>query len=421
VQKGRVRYDPHGRPVNIAGVISDVTERKEANAQLALAQKMEALGQLTGGVAHDFNNLLTPIIGALDLVRRRHCEDERTQKLLNGALQAAERAAALTHRLLSFARRQVLQPRVVDVATLIDGIVDLIRRSLGPTVIVAFDLPGELPSALVDPNQLELALLNLAINSRDAMPAGGKLTIGVCTGDTAHGNPLRLATGKYIRISVTDTGIGMDAATLARATEPFFSTKGVGKGTGLGLSMIHGLAAQSGGALQLSSRLGEGTCAELWLPATQETAHVAREPVLEPVAAFRAAKVLLVDDEEIVRVATADMLRDIGYLVIEAGAASHALSILRSGADVDLLVTDYLMPGMTGGALIKELRASGNNVPILLITGYEAASEDVPEDVLRLSKPFRQVDLASKVGELLHGDLSRPSPSSSVGPTPGSK
>ncbi|MFS0773239.1 ATP-binding protein [Sphingomonas sp. 1P08PE] len=407
-KKGRIRVDAEGRPVRMIGVVTDVTTRKEADVQLAQAQKMDAIGQLTGGVAHDFNNLLTPIVGSLDLVRRRHKDDERTQRMVGGALQAAERAATLTQRLLAFARRQALQPTAVDVGALIDGIVDLIRRSLGPTIRVVLEVPGDLPSARVDPNQLELALLNLAINSRDAMPGGGQLTITVACADVEERNAIGLGAGRYVRILAGDTGIGMDKATLARATEPFFSTKGVGKGTGLGLSMIHGLAAQSGGTLTLASEPGRGTSIELWLPATGEQAAAATERPAEPKPARRAARVLLVDDEEIVRSATAEMLRDIGYHVVEAASGSQALAAVRAGVEIDVVVTDYMMPGMSGAALIGELRTTARSLPALLITGYAATGEDVPDDVPRLSKPFRQVELATRVDELLHRPDDRP-------------
>jgi len=401
-KKGRLRFDDTGRAVRLTGVVTDITTRKEADAQLAQAQKMDAVGQLTGGVAHDFNNLLTPIVGSLDLVRRRHKDDERTQRMIGGALQAAERAATLTQRLLAFARRQALQPRAVDIAALIDGMVDLIRRSLGPTIKVVLEVPEGLPSARVDPNQLELALLNLSINARDAMPGGGQLTITAAAANVEERNAVGLAAGRYVRVVASDSGVGMDKATLARATEPFFSTKGVGKGTGLGLSMIHGLAAQSGGTLTLASEPGRGTTVELWLPATHEEPAAVADRRSEPVPARRAARVLLVDDEDIVRFATADMLRDVGYTVVEAASGSQALAAIRGGAEVDLIVTDYLMPGMTGAALIAELRGSGHMLPALLITGYAATGADVPADVPRLSKPFRQVDLAARVDELLH-------------------
>lgn len=399
--KGRVRYDAAGTPIRMTGVISDITARKAADEQVAQAQKMDAIGQLTGGVAHDFNNLLTPIVSSLDTVRHRLKDDPRSQRLVDAGLQAAERAAALTHRLLAFARRQALQPRAVDVGALIDGIVELIRRSLGPTIEIALEVPRHLPAALVDPNQLELALLNLAINARDAMPGGGRLTFMVSTAVVAAHDGAGLHPGAYLCIRAADTGVGMDRTTLARATEPFFSTKGVGKGTGLGLSMVDGLAAQSGGTLRLSSAPGQGTAIELWLPATDETPPAGNERVAEPARARRPAKILLVDDEELVRSATADMLRDIGYQVLEAGSGREALAVLKSGADLEAVVTDYLMPGMNGGELIGEMRRTAHLLPALLITGYAAAGDDVPGDVARLSKPFRQRELAAKVEELL--------------------
>jgi signal transduction histidine kinase len=407
VKKGRVRNDEQGRPTHITGVVSDITERKEADVQIAQAQKMDAIGQLTGGVAHDFNNLLTPIVGGLDLIRRRHKDDEYTQKIIGGALQAAERAATLTHRLLSFARRQTLQPRAIDISMLINGIVELIRRSLGPTINVTLQYEENLPTARVDPNQLELALLNLAINARDAMPGGGQLTISIGLASAGRQNNFALTPGEYVCVRVTDTGVGMDAATLARATEPFFSTKGLGKGTGLGLSMAHGLAAQSGGTLKLSSTPGRGTTVELWLPVTTEIAESAPEPHSVLVAARQPATVMLVDDEEVVRFATAEMLRDVGYTVVEVGSANQALTALRSGTEVDMLVTDYLMPGMTGAALIAELQSAGSLLPVLLITGYTAAGEDVPPSVPRLSKPFRQIDLAAMVDKLVQRPSSK--------------
>lgn len=396
--KGRVHYDEARRPIRMTGVVSDITSRREADARLAQAAKMDSIGQLTGGVAHDFNNLLTPIIGNLDLLRRRNIGDERVQRLIAGALQAAERGATLTQRLLAFARRQTLEPQAVDIGALVDGMVELVRRSLGPTVEIAVEIPRRLPAARVDPNQLELALLNIAINGRDAMPSGGKLTVRAELAESSFG---ALKPGSYIRLSVIDTGVGMDKRTQERAIEPFFTTKGLGQGTGLGLSMAHGLAAQSGGMLRLSSEPGRGTTVELWLPTAGETIQAGDVAAIEKTPARRAATVLLVDDEELVRAATADMLRDLGYVVVEASSGAQALSMLRSSLAAELLVTDYLMPGMSGAALIKELRASGLGVPSLLITGYANAGQDVPQDVPKLSKPFRQADLAARVDDLI--------------------
>lgn len=399
--KGRVRYHPDGRPVRMTGVVADITARKEAEMQLAQARKMDAIGQLTGGVAHDFNNLLTPIVGSLDLLRRRNPDDDKAQRLIGGAMQAAERAATLTQRLLAFARRQALKPQPVDVGALIEGMSDMLQRSLGPTITIALELPRHLPSVRVDPNQLELALLNLAINARDAMPGSGKLTITVGSTVADDHNLLDLQPGRYVRIVASDTGVGMDKATLARATEPFFSTKGIGKGTGLGLSMIHGLAAQSGGTLRIESAPGQGTAITMWLPVTDEAAARVDGGAQEPVHAHAAARILLVDDEEIVRTATAEMLRDIGYIVTEAASASQALTAVRGGIEIDGVVTDYLMPGMNGAQLIRELYRNGRTMPVLLITGYAAKGEDVPTGIPVLSKPFRQAELARMLNTVL--------------------
>ena len=399
--KGRVHYDGAGRPVRMTGVVADITARKEADARLAQAAKMDTIGQLTGGVAHDFNNLLTPIIGSLDLLRRHAGSDARSGRLIENATQAAERAATLTQRLLAFARRQTLEPRSVDTGALINGIVELARRSLGPTIDIAVEVPPRLAAARVDPNQLELALLNLAVNARDAMPAGGRLTIAAGEVLVDARNALSLRPGAYVRIAAADTGTGMDKATLARAVEPFFSTKGIGRGTGLGLSMVHGLAAQSGGTLRVESTPGTGTTVELWLPVSDEAGETVDRRRPEPAAVRRTATVLLVDDEEMVRTMTADLLRDVGYGVVEMSSGAQALSALRSGLEADMIVTDYLMPGMTGAALIEELRREGNRLPVLLITGYANAGDDVPPDVPRLSKPFRQVDLTARIDELV--------------------
>lgn len=401
---GRVRRDLDGTPSRITGVVSDITARREADARLAQAQKMDAVGQLTGGVAHDFNNLLTPIVGSLDLLRRRLVDDERGQKLVMAALSAAERASTLTQRLLAFARRQTLQPSAVNISSLIDGITDLMRRSLGPTIEVVIDVPGDLSSARADPNQLELALLNLAINARDAMPGGGRLTVTAAEIDVEEGSIAALKAGRYIRVTATDTGTGMDEHTLAHAIEPFFSTKGVGKGTGLGLSMVHGLAAQSGGTLTISSVVGQGTSIAVWLPATSEAADTGSGQLSELKKPERTTKVLLVDDEELVRSATADMLRDIGYVVEEVNSGAQAIEILRSEHDIHAVVTDYLMPGMTGAQLINEVRQSGLSIPVLLITGYANTAEDVSDEVPKLPKPFRQVDLANRLAELIVED-----------------
>src|SRR5918993_930760 len=348
-------------------------EREEALAQLHEAQKLETIGQLTGGVAHDFNNLLTPVMGNLDMLRRRiPADDLRSQRLIENALQATGRAATLVQRL------------------------------------VAFAAPTTLPAARVDPSQLELALLNLAINARDAMPRGGRLTMEVRLDEVRGGRGDRLDEGDYIRISVIDTGVGMDASTLKRAVEPFFSTKGLGKGTGLGLSMVHGLAAQSGGALMLSSTPGVGTRAELWLPVADEAA-AANEPLhVETVLAARPSTVLLVDDEELVRIGTAETLTDLGYSVIQAGSGVEALAALRRGeVEIDLLVSDYLMPGMNGADVVHEARRLRPDLPTLLMTGYTNLVQGAGAELPRLAKPFRQAELAARIAELMEAAAAR--------------
>lgn len=421
--RGRPVYDEDGKPVHRTGVSHDITERKKAEkslrelanelerrvdertreremalAQLHEAQKLETLGQLTGGVAHDFNNLLTPVMGGLDMLRRMH-SDSRSQRLIEGALQASDRARTLVSRLLAFARRQNLEARPVDTANLVEGMLDLIKRSLGPQIQVRLNIVPNLAAAMVDPNQLELALLNLAVNARDAMPEGGVLTIHLSEERISDANEMDLAEGGYIKLCILDTGTGMDAATLKRAIEPFYSTKGIGKGTGLGLSMVHGLAAQSGGALHLSSTPGFGTTAELWLPIADQPARPSQLPADESVEASRPLEILLIDDEELVRIGTADMLADLGHQVTHVASGPHALSRLRSQR-FDLLITDYLMPGMNGIEVAREARQLRPEMPVLLITGFADLATEVVPEITRLAKPFRRSDLSRTINGL---------------------
>ena len=382
-------------------VSAAVAERETAMAQLHEAQKLETIGQLTGGVAHDINNLLTPIIGALDFLARRDPEmDARAQRLLDGALQSADRAKTLVHRLLGFARRQALEARAVDVLGLLEGMRDLITSSVGPSIELKLIAPDDLPAALTDPNQLELAVLNLCVNSRDAMPNGGSLTIiaepvAVGPRDLPHLKP-----GAYLRVSVIDTGAGMDSATLGKAVEPFFSTKGLGKGTGLGLSMVHGFTAQLGGGFNLTSEVGEGTRADLYLPVAKGAAEPAAQA--RPHLSEQSTKLtlLLVDDEDLVRHGTAEMLRDLGHTVHEAAGGAEALGKLADGLEVDAVVTDYMMPRMNGGEFAAKLRQAEVDVPILVITGY--AGGDLNLELPQLAKPFRQSDIAAALERLLH-------------------
>ncbi len=379
-------------------IIDAIAEREQAQEALRQSQKLESMGQLTGGVAHDFNNLLTPIVGSLDMLQRRGVGGEREQRMIDGALQSAERAKTLVQRLLAFARRQPLQPAPVDVAALVEGMAELIASTSGPQVRVLVEAAPDLPAATADANQLEMALLNLGVNARDAMDGGGTLRISVTQEHADLGHRAGLPAGDYILLSVADTGVGMDEATLKRAVEPFFSTKGIGKGTGLGLSMVHGLALQLGGALTISSRRGVGTNVELWLPVSAQP--VARAEADRPVTvAGGKGHVLLVDDEEIVRASTADMLAELGYEVSEAPSAEVALTRLRGGLAADFLVTDHLMPGMTGGELAREVRDLYPRIKSLLVSGY-AEVEEVAPDLPRLAKPFRQADLAASLASL---------------------
>ncbi|MEK0084400.1 ATP-binding protein [Benzoatithermus flavus] len=378
-------------------------ERESALAQLFQAQKVDAVGQLTGGVAHDFNNLLMAVLTNLDLLRNRLAGDPKALRLIGGAIQAAERGATLTQRLLAFARRQDLQPRAVDLPELVQGLADLLQRSVGPLVCIRIEAPQDLPAARVDPHQLELALLNLAVNARDAMPTGGTLTIALARDTVGFAHPAGLAPGDYVRIDVIDVGVGMDATTLRRAVEPFFSTKGPGRGTGLGLSMVHGLAAQSGGTLQLTSRLGEGTTATLWLPVA-EVGRIAAEEAAsaEPIhASERSATILVVDDDALVRMGTVAMLDELGHSVMEADSGQEALELLRERTDIDLVITDYAMPGMTGAALAREVRELRPGLPVLLATGYAELPEGATLDLPRLGKPYRLAELAALLRELL--------------------
>ena len=374
-------------------------EHELALAKLHEAQKLETLGQLTGGVAHDFNNLLTPVIGNLDLLRRRLPPKDPSQRLIESGLQAASRAATLVQRLLAFARRQDLSVRSVNVGTLLDGMSDMIRRSLGPSIEIEISHSPGLPPARVDPNQLELAILNLAINARDAMPRGGKLAIEASSAQCEPSGVLK--PGDYVRISVRDSGTGMDERTLARAVEPFFSTKGLGKGTGLGLSMVHGLAAQLGGSLFLSSRPGDGTTAEIWLPEAAEAASPDDMESRLTVSAPREAAIILVDDEDLVRFGTSEMLSELGYTVVEANSGAEALRLLRTGDPPDLMITDYLMPGMNGVQLIEQAKRLVPSMQAILITGYSTIAEGPGATIPRLAKPYRQSDLSKIVAEIL--------------------
>jgi len=398
-----VAPEPDG--LNFIAIGRDVTKTRAREKELGVAQealrqaqKMEAMGQLTGGVAHDFNNLLTPIVGALDMLQRRGIGGEREQRLIAGAVQSAERARTLVQRLLAFARRQPLRPVPVDIAALVRGMADLVSSTTGPQIRVEVVVFDDLPYAKADPNQLEMALLNLSVNARDAMPDGGTLRI------TASAETVRIMgaagppPGNYVRMSVADSGIGMDEETLSRAVEPFYSTKGVGKGTGLGLSMVHGLASQLGGALTIKSKPGQGANVELWLPQTHAVPEA--EPSFSEVDLKGSrGTVLLVDDEELVRLSTADMLNELGYEIVEAASAEEAMRVIDSGLGLNIILTDHLMPGMTGTELAQMTRRKRPNLAVLIMSGY-AESDGIAADLPRLTKPFRKIDLAASLASL---------------------
>lgn len=372
-----------------------------AQEALRQSQKLEAMGQLTGGVAHDFNNLLTPIIGSLDMLQRRGVGGERERRLIDGAAQSAERARVLVQRLLAFARRQPLSPEAVDISALVAGMAELVSSTSGPHIKVIVDASSEAPPAVVDPNQLEMAILNLCVNARDAMPDGGTLTIATRVETIGQRHPSGAAAGMYVVLSVSDTGVGMDQVTVKRAIEPFFSTKGIGKGTGLGLSMVHGLASQLGGAMTINSRPSVGTSISLLLPVSDLPVITGDNSNSSPGNDTERGTVLLVDDESFVRASTADMLSDIGYRVVECANAEEALRVIEKGLRFDLLVTDHLMPGMSGVDLARSVRSRYPDVPILIISGY-ADAETIAPDLPRLSKPFRQADLSASIKAQIH-------------------
>jgi len=378
----RLRLDLEATRVRL---LTEMEEHRVTEASLRQAQKMEAVGQLTGGIAHDFNNLLSVVLGSLDLLRKRlPPDDTRAAELLGNALQGAERGSALTHRLLAFGRRQLLRPTVVDLPDLVRGMTALLSSSAGAGVRIAMRFPADLPPVEVDANQLELALLNLVVNARDAMPEGGEVTIGAHEAPAAERNLAGLAPGAYVVLQVMDRGMGMDEATLNQAMEPFFTTKAVGKGTGLGLSMVHGLAAQSGGQLRLRSTLGVGTTAELWLRRAARRVGPARS-------------VLVVDADPQRLADTAAMLEDLGHTVIEAGSGPEALALLQAGARVDCAITADAMPGMTGAALAAALQRCRPGLPVVLTMDGADLPETGDADIPRLVKPFGRDALARAI------------------------
>ena len=399
----------HGVLIGFAKITRDVTEStqaqvalKEAREALFQSQKMEALGQLTGGIAHDFNNLLTVILGSLELAKKRLPVESSIFPLLDNAIAGAQRGATLTQRMLAFSRRQDLSLEPVDVVALIRDMSDLLSRMLGSVIEVETRFPLVLKPVMADLSQLEMALMNLVINARDAMNGSGKILI--LARESSYFESANSGE-KFICISVVDEGEGMDEATMQRAVEPFFTTKGAGKGTGLGLSMVHGLAAQSGGHFDLKSTLGHGTTAEIWLPVAQEASVESTEPDMDGDSDhpehLGALKVLFVDDDPLVLVSTGAMLEDLGHQVVLASKGQDALSALDESDDFDLLITDLAMPGMTGLGLAELITSSFPDLPIILASGFSDLSPGTLSTLPRLAKPFDQGALLEVITEVM--------------------
>jgi PAS domain S-box-containing protein len=396
-----------GTLLGFAKITRDITEVTQAQQTLeqtreALfqAQKMQAIGQLSGGIAHDFNNLLTVILGNLEIVRKRVGEDPKITRLVDNATQGALRGVSLTQRMLAFARRQELKAEPVEIPALVQGIIGLLRSSLGPSVVLETRFSPELEPVLADVNQLELAVLNLVTNARDAMPHGGKIVISTKTEETVDQPQLSLLPGRYVCLSVSDTGEGMDETTLGSAMDPFFTTKGIGKGTGLGLSMVHGYIEQLGGRFVLKSQEGIGTVAELWIPIA--TAGSVARPIAEETAPpVPRLCVLVVDDDSLVLTSTCLLLEDLGHRVVSATSGAQALEVFDAESAIDLVITDMAMPQMNGAQLAQAIRTKKPDLPIILATGYAERLEGFATRLPRLSKPFTQLNLVEIIASTM--------------------
>ena len=393
----------------LIGSIRDITDRVQAEERLRDAQRMEAIGQLTGGVAHDFNNLLQVIRGNLELLQRSVVGDERGQTRLKNALHGAERAAQLTRQLLAFARRQPLEPKVVNLSRLVSDMADLLRRTLGESIEVETVVAGGLWNTVADPAQVESAILNLALNARDAMQSGGRLTVEITNAvlDDAYARSVRDVTaGQYVMLAVTDTGEGMSDAIRNRVFEPFFTTKVDGKGTGLGLSMVYGFVKQSNGHIQIYSEVGHGTTVKIYLPRSRATAQTTLL-MLDPLPASEPGRtILVVEDEEAVREAAMAMIEELGYRRLEAADAESALAILENGEQVDLVFTDVVMPGpLRTRDFAQRMRELRPGMPVLFTSGYTDNAiihqGRLDEGVHLISKPYAKADLARRIAALL--------------------
>lgn len=392
-------------------VLRDMAERRRAEETLRQSQKMEAVGQLTGGIAHDFNNLLTAIIGNLDMIRTRVQDNERLRRLADNALEASRRGAKLSSQLLAFSRSQRMSVGPVDLQQLFNGINGLLTQSVGPTIDVRLTLDPQARIVMSDANQLELALLNLAVNARDAMPAGGQLTISARRASAVdrHLRAQHLHRGDYVDLSVTDTGTGMSEEVRVRAIEPFFTTKPVGQGTGLGLSQVYAVAVESGGSFRIDSETNRGTTIYITLPLAPPGSVVVTPPVVAPVPAeaperrvARTASILVVDDDNLVRRFMAESLRSLGYEVRDVGDGAAALAELEQRR-FDLLLADFAMPGMNGAEVAKAAQLKQPELPVLIVSGYadSAAVEAALGTARQLRKPFDMAELGAAVAEIL--------------------
>jgi signal transduction histidine kinase/CheY-like chemotaxis protein len=379
-----------------------IAERKQAEAALQQAQKMEVIGQMTGGVAHDFNNLLTAVLGNLELATRRG-RDESIRRFLDGAMQAAQRGAKITSQLLAFSRAQRLQTETIDLNAIVTRMGDLLFRTIGGTVRIETILEKDLWPATADPSQIESVILNLALNARDAMQSGGRLTIS--TANVAREDrkkPAELAAGDYVAMSVSDTGTGMTDEVLKKAFEPFFTTKPVGSGTGLGLSQVYGIAKQTGGSVSIGTKLGEGTTVTVYLPRTSAGPVLrAVEPSVDTALRRHEATILVADDDRDVRELAVSCLESLGYRVFGAEGGQAALEIVARDTAIDLVLIDIMMPEINGVEAIRAIHGKRPGLPFLFMTGYVGATQLDPAEQRVLKKPFTIAQLASKVEEAL--------------------
>jgi PAS domain S-box-containing protein len=400
--------DGDGRPVEFAGTLTDISEQRSLESQLIQAQKMDAIGKLTGGIAHDFNNLLAAVIGGLGLLERRAVLDEEHQRILGMTKRAAEQGSELVRRLLAFARRQKLEPRPIELGALREAVSDLLTHTLGGLVSIEWQVDDGIWDAFADQSQLELALINLIINARDAMPSGGTVTVAADNRAVRDGDATGLASGDYVHLSIADTGTGISPDDLEKVMEPFFTTKELGKGSGLGLSMVYGFAKQSNGAFRIDSELGNGTCAELWLPRAPAGSRAEEDAPAEQKRRRKmpALKVLLVDDHAEVRNTTAAVLEDFGHSVRQASNGAEALDMLKEDdCECGLVISDYAMPHLSGTEFLREARLLCPDVPALIITGYaeKDAISDRPAEVEVLLKPFTPNALEAAIARVCLG------------------